>query len=141
MNTKSFKGLFKGKFINENNNTQLPLDNIFKEIIKKKLKITQYYVPAFVRLDIRKISEINLSNSSAKLYAILKIDIKINKEIYQQLCDSKGNFKKKKKLTIGFHRSKPLVLPFYDVDDFSDCDDTDNQELYEWDDIWEGISL
>lgn len=51
-------------------------------------------------------------------------------------------FKKKHKLTIDFHRGRPLVLPFYDEQDqtFSqepmDVVETDDEEQYEWDDVW-----
>lgn len=38
----------------------------------------EYFVPAFVRLSVNKICEINLSKSSAQVYALLLIDIVLN---------------------------------------------------------------
>lgn len=72
-----------------------------------------------VRLDLRKISEINLEKSSAEIAAILHVDIQLNREVLTDIYDFKENkFTKKTKLSVDFHRSKPLVLPFYNPDDF-----------------------
>lgn len=48
---------------------------------------TEYHVPAMVRVDLRKISEINLAKSSAEIAAILYIDIQLNEEVLEKIYD------------------------------------------------------
>ena len=140
-----FKGFFKGYFISKEHQRVDESENLPHRVplafplLNKTAGKTEYHVPAMVRVDLRKISEINLEKSSAEIAAILYIDIKLNEEVLGKIYNREEEaFREKYKLSIDFHRGKPLVLPFYNPGDF---EDTDDEIQYEWDDVWEGIDF
>lgn len=86
-----FKGFFKGYFISREHQREDERDNLAHRIplafplLCQTPGKTEYHVPAMVRVDLRKISEINLEKSSAEIAAILYIDIKLNEEVLAKI--------------------------------------------------------